>query len=78
MNNSIKNIQDYILNIPENRRKTFETLWNTIIKNLPEGFSEDFLYGMPGVVVPKSIYPNGYHCNPDQPLPFINLANQKL
>ena len=32
---------------------------------------------MPAFVVPKSIYPNGYHCAPELPLPFINLASQK-
>jgi hypothetical protein len=34
-------------------------------------------YGMPAFVVPHSIYPNGYHCNPKLPLPFINYASQK-
>ncbi len=28
-------------------------------------------------VVPHSIYPNGYHCDPKQPLPFISTASQK-
>jgi len=28
-------------------------------------------------VVPHSIYPSGYHCTPELPLPFINIANQK-
>jgi hypothetical protein len=28
-------------------------------------------------VVPHSIYPNGYHCNPKLPLPFIAIASQK-
>ncbi|MFM2268944.1 MAG: hypothetical protein RL757_2385, partial [Bacteroidota bacterium] len=27
--------------------------------------------------VPHSIYPNGYHCDPKMPLPFINLGAQK-
>lgn len=34
-------------------------------------------YGMIGYVVPHSIYPSGYHCSPDLPLPFINVASQK-
>jgi hypothetical protein len=34
-------------------------------------------YGMIGYVVPHSIYPDGYHCNPKLPLPFINIASQK-
>jgi hypothetical protein len=27
--------------------------------------------------VPHSIYPNGYHCDPKLPLPFISIASQK-
>jgi hypothetical protein len=34
-------------------------------------------YGMPGFVIPHSMYPNGYHVNPDEPLPFISYASQK-
>jgi hypothetical protein len=34
-------------------------------------------YGMMGYCVPHSIYPNGYHCDPKQPLPFAGLASQK-
>jgi hypothetical protein len=33
-------------------------------------------YGMI-YVVPHSIYPNGYHCEPKLPLPFITIASQK-
>ena len=32
---------------------------------------------MLGYVVPHSIYPKGYHCNPKVPLPYINLGSQK-
>lgn len=34
-------------------------------------------YGMVGFVVPKSIYPNGYHCDKSLPLPYINIGSQK-
>ena len=34
-------------------------------------------YGMIGYVVPHSIYPKGYQCNPKLPLPFVNLGSQK-
>jgi hypothetical protein len=46
-------------------------------KNLPKGFKEQMSYGMIGYVVPHSIYPKGYHCDPKLPLPFINVASQK-
>lgn len=34
-------------------------------------------YGMIGYVVPHSVYPDGYHCDPKQPLPFMSIASQK-
>ncbi len=34
-------------------------------------------YGMIGYVVPHSLYPGGYHCDPTLPLPFMALASQK-
>lgn len=32
---------------------------------------------MIGYVVPHKLFSAGYHCDPAQPLPFMNLANQK-
>ena len=34
-------------------------------------------YNMPSYVVPHSVYPNGYHCAPELPLPFLGMASQK-
>ena len=67
----------YIAQIPEDRIPYFEKLRATILNHIPEGFEEQMSYGMIGYVVPKSIYPNGYHCNTDLPLPFVNIASQK-
>jgi hypothetical protein len=44
---------------------------------LPEGYEECISYGMIGYVVPHSLYPAGYHCNPKLPLPLANLGSQK-
>ena len=43
----------------------------------PKGFEEQLNYGMIGYVVPHKIYPDGYHCDPKLPLPFLSLASQK-
>lgn len=32
---------------------------------------------MLGYVVPHSLYPAGYHCDPKTPLPFLAIASQK-
>lgn len=54
-----------------------EKLRSAIKANLPNGFEETMNYGMIGYVVPHSLYPDGYHCDPSLPLPFMNLASQK-
>jgi hypothetical protein len=69
--------EEYIRNLPEERKSAISSLRKTILANLPKGFEEVMSYGMIGYVVPHSIYPNGYHCNPELPLPFINIASQK-
>lgn len=68
---------EYIAQIPEDRKPIFERLIKTIKDNLPSGFEEGMLYKMPGFYVPLSTYPDGYHCQPNSPLPFINIASQK-
>jgi hypothetical protein len=70
-------VQDYMKNLPEDRRGVMEALRKVIKKNLPKGFEETMNYGMIGYVVPHSIYPAGYHCDTKLPLPFMNIASQK-
>ena len=70
-------IKEYIAEVPEERVKYFKKLRSTIKKNIPKGFSEKLSYGMIGYVVPHKLYPAGYHCNPEDPLPFCNIASQK-
>jgi uncharacterized protein YdhG (YjbR/CyaY superfamily) len=69
--------QEYIDQLPGDRKEAITHLRQTILANLPEGFTEVMGYGMLGYVVPHSIYPKGYHSTPKLPLPFINLASQK-
>ena len=70
-------IQQYIDNIPFEKKEQFLLLLETVRKNIPAGFQEEFSYKMIGFVVPKTIYPAGYHCNNKLPLPFINIGVQK-
>jgi Domain of unknown function (DU1801) len=69
--------EQYLAELPEDRKPAMLKLTNIIKDNLPKGFEEVMSYGMLGYVVPHSIFPDGYHCNPKLPLPFINLASQK-
>jgi uncharacterized protein YdhG (YjbR/CyaY superfamily) len=68
---------EYLENLPEDRKEVMSKLREVILTNLPDGFHEEMNYGMIGYVVPKSTYPAGYHCDPEVPLPFLAIANQK-
>ena len=69
--------QQYIDQLPEDRKQEMQKLRKTILDNLPKGFAETISYGMISYVVPLSKYPSGYHCDPRQPLPFMSIASQK-
>ena len=77
MNYKADSPEAYIAQLPAERQEVISKLRKTILDHLPTGFEEQISYGMLGYVVPHSLYPDGYHCNPKLPLPFINLASQK-
>lgn len=67
----------YIDELPADRKEAVSKLRKIINKNLPKGFKEGMGYGMMGWDVPHSLYPAGYHCDPKLPLPFMGMASQK-
>lgn len=77
MKTNASTVNEYIESLSEERKQVIKNLRNEILKKIPKGFSESINYGMIGYVVPHKLYPNGYHCNPEQPLPFMNIASQK-
>ena len=77
MQSKAKTPKEYIDSLPDDRKKAIVELRKEIVKNLPEGFREEMTYGMIGYVVPHALYPDGYHCDPAQALPFLNIASQK-
>ncbi len=77
MKYEVSTVEEYISQLPEERQEVLQKLRNIIKENLPEGFEEGINYKMIGYYVPHSIYPDGYHCDPKTPLPFMNLASQK-
>jgi len=70
-------VEEILANVPEDRLEAFNKLHTVIVENLPEGFEPAISYGGLGYVVPHSIYPDGYHCKPIEPLPFAGIASQK-
>jgi uncharacterized protein YdhG (YjbR/CyaY superfamily) len=77
MQSKATTIETYMQELPAERRMAMQKLHTTILKNLPPGFKECMSYGMIGYVVPHSLYPAGYHCDPKLPLPFMCIASQK-
>ena len=77
MQSTAISVEEYFDTLPEDRQKPMKQLRSAIKKNLPKGFKEVMTYEMVGYVVPHSLYPGGYHCDPKLPLPFMCLASQK-
>lgn len=77
MHSNTASVEEYINLVPAAQREAIISLRKVIRENIPTGFAEEMSYGMIGYVVPHSLYPKGYHCNPKLPLPFLNIAAQK-
>ncbi|MEJ7586016.1 MAG: DUF1801 domain-containing protein [Ferruginibacter sp.] len=74
---SSTSVEKYINELPPEHQEAINKLRKEILKNIPKGFKEEISYGMIGYVVPHSLYPPGYHCDPKLPLSFMNIASQK-
>lgn len=77
MTSKATTVDQYLKELPSDRKQAMLQLRDTILKNLPVGFREGMGYGMIGYVVPHDLYPGGYHCDPRLPLPFVSIASQK-
>ena len=77
MQSKATTVEAYLKELPEDRRKALEAIRKVFKKNLGKGYEEGMQYGMIGYFVPHSVYPDGYHCDPKQPLPFAGLASPK-
>jgi uncharacterized protein YdhG (YjbR/CyaY superfamily) len=74
MKSAAKTVEEYLGEIPPDRREAIEKVRETILKNLPEGYQEAMNWGMITYQVPLEVYPDTYN---KQPLMYAALANQK-
>lgn len=70
-------VDDYLAELPEDRRAAMTAIRAVIRENLDKDIEEGMQYGMIGYAVPHRVFPAGYHANPAQPLPVAALASQK-
>ena len=67
-------VEDYLNELPEERRETIAAVRQIILDNLPDGYREMVSWGMIGYGIPLDRYPNTYN---KQPLSYIALASHK-
>ena len=77
MQSKAATVEQYLSELPADRREAIEAVRRVVLKNLDKDYEEGMQYGMIGYYVPHRVYPAGYHCDPKQPLPFAGLASQK-
>jgi hypothetical protein len=70
-------VAEYLKSLPEDRIDAVKNILRQVEIHLPEGFDYTIQGSLLSIVVPHSVYPSGYHCNPKDPLPFISIASLK-
>ena len=67
-------VEQYLAELPEERRQAISVVREVILANLPEGYEEVMNWGMITYQVPLSVYPDTYN---KKPLMYAALASQK-
>jgi len=67
-------VEQYLAELPEERRDVVSTVREMVLRNLPEGYRETMSFGMIGYGIPLERYPDTYN---KQPLAYVGLAAQK-
>jgi Domain of unknown function (DU1801) len=66
--------EEYLLEIPDDRRATLEAARKLVKKHLPKGYAESISFGMLSYEIPLAQYPGTYN---KRPLAYVGLAAQK-
>jgi Domain of unknown function (DU1801) len=67
-------VEEYLAELPEDRRDVVAAVRALVLENLPPGYREGMNWGMIAYEVPLERYPNTYN---KQPLSYATLAAQK-
>lgn len=74
MQSEATTVDEYLADLPEERRIAIETVRDTILENLPAGYEEAMNWGMITYQVPLDAFPDTYN---GKPLMYAALASQK-
>jgi hypothetical protein len=71
---SAATVDEYLAELPEDRRAAISTVREVVLRNLPAGYVERMNWGMICYEIPLERYPKTYN---KQPLSYAALASQK-
>ena len=74
MKSAASTVEQYLDELPDERRQALEVVRSEILRRLPAGYKETIGFGMIAYVVPLDVYPDTYN---KQPLMYAALASQK-
>lgn len=74
MKSKATTVEQYLAELPEDRRHALSEVRSEILKRLPDGYVESIGFGMIVYIVPLAVYPDTYN---KQPLMYAALASQK-
>ena len=74
MRSNAETVEDYLDELPPERREAIATVRDVINEHLPDGYVEQMEWGMVSWVVPLAEYPDTYN---GKPLCYVSLASQK-
>lgn len=69
-----KTVEEYLAELPPERRQVIAEVREIILENLPSGYTETMNWGMISYEIPLEDYPETYN---RQPLNYVALAAQK-
>ena len=74
MQSAATTVEEYLGELPDDRRDAIAEVRDVILANLPEGYVETMNWGMISYEVPLATFPDTYN---GQPLSYAGLASQK-
>ena len=74
MQSNAKTVEQYISELPPERKQAIDKVRQIVLENLPEGYEETMNWGMICYEVPLKTYPNTYN---KKPLMYAAMASQR-
>ncbi len=74
MRSEARTVEEYLRELPEERREVISAVRDLVMAHLPEGYEERMNWGMISYEIPLKRYPETYN---GRPLSYVALAAQK-